>query len=472
MQRARKHDVRVLGGFAQEEIDDREELELLQGARYERVVGQGDLRIEADGEQALDLARVDLPHHLVAIDAGLRQLVRLHAPYAGHVFAMCRIGDVAPAGKLLRLLTVLPPPLPVALTDDSSVRAARFSDAAGREDDVDGGEAILDAVRMVLDAARVHEEARFRGAPKFRRRANALLRDTRDFRRAARRPLLDVLVEADGVLLDELVIEPVVLDHEVKDAVEQRHVAAGLHRKEEIRGARDRRDARIDHDDLPAVLARLPDVVRGDRRALRGVRSGDQHDLGVQDVVPRIGAAVDAERLLVRRAGADHAQPAVVIDVFRLQAYAGELAHQVCLLRRQTGAGEHAHGVRAVRRLDAVDLRGHARNGGVVRQRREPARGLGIALKSGREAVRMSALEISLHPLRAKHPFVERKVVARLEADHQVVFDFEIDAALLAAEAAMRRNDLVGLGAGVDAQSLHAIEVRTPRIHENFLLFR
>src|SRR5205823_14619425 len=116
--------------------------------------------------------------------------------------------------RSLRLLTVLPPPLPVALTDDSSVRAARFSDAAGREDDVDGGEAILDAVRMVLDAARVHEEARFRGAPKFRRRANALLRDSRYFRGAARRPLLNVLghrVEPDGVLLDEVVIEPVVL---------------------------------------------------------------------------------------------------------------------------------------------------------------------------------------------------------------------------------------------------------------------
>src|SRR6059058_573288 len=37
-------------------------------ARDEGVVGEGDLRVEADRQEALDLARVDLPHHLVAVD--------------------------------------------------------------------------------------------------------------------------------------------------------------------------------------------------------------------------------------------------------------------------------------------------------------------------------------------------------------------------------------------------------------------
>ena len=82
-------------------------------------------------------------------------------------------------------------------------------------------------------------------------------------------------LEADRVLLNELVIEPIVFDHQVQNAVEERDVAAGLDRQKQIAGAGDRRDARIDDDDLRAVLARLPDVVRGDRRALGDVGAAD-----------------------------------------------------------------------------------------------------------------------------------------------------------------------------------------------------
>ena len=127
----------------------------------------------------------------------------------------------------------------------------------------------------MLDAARVHEEARLRRAPHSAACADRLLRDAGHLGGAPRRPLLHVLgdrFEADRVLLDEVVIEPVVLDHQVQDAVEERDVAARLDRQEEVAGARDRRDARIDDDDLRAVLARLPDVVRRDRRALGDVR--------------------------------------------------------------------------------------------------------------------------------------------------------------------------------------------------------
>lgn len=139
---------------------------------------------------------------------------------------------------------------------------------------------------MVLDAAGVHEETRLRGAPQFCRGANRFFGDSRHLRGAARSPLLNVLrdrLEADGVLFDEVVIDPVVLDHEVEDAVEERDIAARLHRKKHVRGACDRRDARIHHDELSTVLARLPDVVCRDRRALGGVRAGDEHDLSIQD---------------------------------------------------------------------------------------------------------------------------------------------------------------------------------------------
>ena len=76
--------------------------------------------------------------------------------------------------------------------------------------------------------------------------------------------------------LDERMIEPVVLDHQVQNAVEQRRIASRLDRQEQVAGPRDRRDARIDDDDFRAVLARLPDIVGGDRRALGDVGAADQ----------------------------------------------------------------------------------------------------------------------------------------------------------------------------------------------------
>ena len=196
------------------------------------------------------------------------------------------------------------------------------------------------------------QEARLRRPPPLGGLADRLLGDAGDLGRPVRRPLVHVLgdrVEADRVVVDERVIEPVVLDHQVQDAVEERGVAARLDRQEQIAGPRDRRDARIDDDDLRPVLAGLPDVVGRDRRALGDVRAADPDHLGAEDVAPGVCGAIDAERLLVARRGADHAEPAVVVDVRRAQTHAGELAHQVGLLGRQAGAGEDRERVASVR---------------------------------------------------------------------------------------------------------------------------
>ena len=59
----------------------------------------------------------------------------------------------------------------------------------------------------------------------------------------------------------------------------------------------------------------------------------------------------------------------------------------------------------------------------------------------------MRALQVALDALRAEHAAVERKVFPRLEADDLVVLDLELDAALLAAEAAVRLDQAVRLDA-------------------------
>ena len=101
----------------------------------------------------------------------------------------------------------------------------------------------------------------------------------RVFRRVAFRTACFDLLPAGGVRGDEVAVDPAALDHDVQHAVEDADVAARAHRDEQIGSARDRRHARIEHDELRAVLARLPEIVGGDRRALGDVRAGDQNHL-------------------------------------------------------------------------------------------------------------------------------------------------------------------------------------------------
>ncbi len=109
-----------------------------------------------------------------------------------------------------------------------------------------------------------------------------------------------------------------------------------------------------------------PHVVGGDRRALGHVRAADPHHFGGQDIAHGIRRAIDAESLLVGRTRADHAQPAVVIDIRSLQAHAGELPHEISLLNSETGARQNRERLRAMFTLNLIDSRRHALNGQVI----------------------------------------------------------------------------------------------------------
>src|SRR5262249_404617 len=152
-------------------------------------------------QQALDLARVDLPEDLVRVDARSRQILFVDPPDAGDVAAMIRVADIAPAGELVALLPVLAPTLTVGLSRNRAVPALRFPESAGGEHEVDRAQRVLDAVRVVLDSPRMKQEAGFRGAPPFRRLPDGAFRYTGDLGGSFDRPLPAVhghFVEPDG----------------------------------------------------------------------------------------------------------------------------------------------------------------------------------------------------------------------------------------------------------------------------------
>ena len=76
---------------------------------------------------------------------------------------------------------------------------------------------------------------------------------------------------------------------------------------------------------------------------------------------------------------------------------------------------------------------------------------VGVALHRVQQPVGVAALQVALHALGAELALVEREVVPGLEADDLVVVDLQLDAALLAAEAAVGLDDPVDLEPGVPA---------------------
>jgi hypothetical protein len=63
----------------------------------------------------------------------------------------------------------------------------------------------------------------------------------------------------------------------------------------------------------------------------------------------------------------------------------------------------------------------------------------------------MSALQVAANSFGAKHTFVEREILPWLKPDDSVVLHFQLNAALLAAEATVGLDDLIGVAGGIQA---------------------
>ena len=245
--------------------------------------------------------------------------------------------------------------------------------------------------------------------------------------------------------LDELSIDPCVLDHQLQHAREERCVTPRSHGEVQVTGARDGRDARVLDDHLRPALSRLPDVVGGDRGALGDIGTGDPDHFGSDHVRPWAGGAIDAERLLVGGARAHHAEATVVIDERRLQADARELAEQIGLLGREARSAQHRDRAVAVCLLEARDFAGCTRDRVLVAQGPKAARARRVALQCREQSIRMRALQVALDALGTEHAAIERELVPRLEADDVVTTDLELYAALLTAKAAVGLDQLFRL---------------------------
>src|SRR6185503_6198654 len=243
------------------------------------------------------------------------------------------------------------------------------------------------------------------------------------------------------VFFNEPAVFQSIAKHNMQHGVQQREIRAGAERKHEIRIARDGSQARIGDNQFSAVIAASPDVIGRDRRAFADIRAGNEQYLRLRNFAPWNEAAINIEGELVSYAGRNHAEAAILIDVPRAQRDARKLTHQIRLLGGKRCAAEDGDGVLSVFFLDFAQ----AASGEV--ERFVPTRFPEARIRAEErveEPVGMVRLQITLHAFWAKHAAVERKLFPGLEADHAVFAHLELNAALLAAEAAVGLDQSIG----------------------------
>lgn len=179
------------------------------------------------------------------------------------------------------------------------------------------------------------------GRPQVGERDVAHLRDL--LRRVALELLLQ-LVEADGVGVDVVAVDPAVPHDLVQQPVHQHHIGAGPGCEVHGGRARHRRLPRVDADDRRGVRAGEPVEHPGPQHTLglgHVVPVQGDH-VGVVDVGVRPRLTVAREGLLQRRGRRRRAQPGVAVHVVGADAAVSDQRQRVVLLEEELTGGVEA----------------------------------------------------------------------------------------------------------------------------------
>ncbi len=359
------------------------------------------------------------------------------------MLAMGGVIDIPASRKLVAALPMFAASLAIALSGDGAVSSSRAPNTTRGQDNVDVAEDVFHSLGVVLDPPGMHEH----GIPGFMPNPcalhDAVRRDTRDPLRVFRGVLLDQVTDffkTEGVGGNESFVNPPIFDQYMEDAMRERGVPSWPDWKEEVGSPGDRGDAGVDDDDFAAVVPGFPDVVGQDGEAFGDIGTGDDQRLGLGDVLPGIGTAVDPESHLVGCTGTDHTETAIVIDVLRLQGQPRKLTVEVGLFIGHRCPSKECEGILAIQILDPADF------GGSAGKRILPGcTGKPLVRTNQRleDPVGVVVLHVALHAFRAELALVDRKFLPWLEANHLVLLDLELDTALDPTKAAVGLHQFV-----------------------------
>jgi hypothetical protein len=256
----------------------------------------------------------------------------------------------------------------------------------------------------VVDAHRPREHAALGGADQRCGVEHRRHVDARLFGRAFDRPRVEVheqFVETVDAVAHGLDVDAAAVEQRAQQAVQQCDITAWLHRQVAVGDHRRLRDAGVDDDDRAALALAAQDARCEQRVVVGHVRTPQEHDVGLLEVVVAARRSVATERQLVARHGARHAQRGVAVVVGQAHAEAHELAERVELLGHELPRRQHRDRAGAVLGDDAAEAGHHLVDGVLPRGH--------VAVDRGPEQAPVGVDHLVLaQALRAQPPAVHR----------------------------------------------------------------
>ena len=345
---AGQDNVCILAALVPEDILDDEEVEFVKRSPDMVRVGVGDHRVQAEDVHRLDrvAALGDLlgQGHTVPVGQG----TFLHEPCLLHLGTVLGNGNCLVAGEDVRVCTHVAGALHVVLATERVDTDTRAADIAGEQREVAHRTDIVGTGGQLGDAEAVDDDRVLCLCILAGKLLDRLLRDTVDLRSIS--ILLDRLfevIEAFRALLDELLVLEAFLDDPVHHVVGERNVGRRVEPDPLVGKPCGWAEPRVNDNDRDSLLLGLHDAAAGKRVGLDCVGTPHDDQVGVQDILERVGGCTGTERERETGNGRSVADTGTVVDVVGLEGNTGPLLQGVAVLVDGTARGLETEGLGA-----------------------------------------------------------------------------------------------------------------------------
>ena len=323
---SRKDNICVSGGFGLEDILDNKELTVLHCLFDHLGVRIRDNRVFTHQVHTLDLVRVlvERVEHFRNVETELALRDGLDAPVVCDLLCKVRVHDREVAGVYVRQCSHITGSLNIVLTAECVDTASRLSDVSKESLDECDRANVVDTNGVLGDTETVDECGLVLALVEpLKSLLDGLLWDSTDLCGVLDGVfvLSDTCFEvfvSESSVLDEVVVNPVVLDDVLHETVEELDISSRSVLDVKLCLLCSRRAARVADDDVCSLFLCLHDSACGKRVCLKVVGTNDENEICDCKVVKGVGGCTGTKDLCETGDGRCVAETCTVVDVWSL----------------------------------------------------------------------------------------------------------------------------------------------------------